>query len=160
MLKNLFEKDYQFTRASQAEDCETLLTDVSGKEEVEKSNASPQLVPKLGPFLLWCLSIAIAVVTGVWIGSGHLADADRFCTKHISQYCTKCHFKKLLVCADSKLAPLLEDVDISYKTVRYEGSLMQENIFRQTGSPEVDTAWESLGIECKIYESEFTKTNW
>ena len=50
---------------------------------------------------------------------------------------------------------MLEDIDISYNTVRYEGSLMQENIFRQTGSPKVDAAWESLGIECKICASLF-----
>jgi len=43
----------------------------------------------------------------------------------------------------------MEDVDISYEVVRFEGSLMHENIFRQTGSPKVDAAWESLGIECK-----------
>ena len=51
--------------------------------------------------------------------------------------------------ADFDTAPLLEDVDISYDFIRYEGSLMNENVFRQIGSPEVDTAWESLGIECK-----------
>jgi hypothetical protein len=60
-----------------------------------------------------------------------------------------------MVCADSQSAPVLEDVDISYNAVRYEGSLMQENIFRQTGSPEVDAAWESLGIECKLYAFSF-----
>jgi hypothetical protein len=50
--------------------------------------------------------------------------------------------------ANSNIAPLLEDVDISYGFIQYEGSLMNENIFRQMGSPEVDAAWESLGIEC------------
>jgi hypothetical protein len=95
MLKSLFNKGHRFTRASQAEDCETLLTEGTDKEEVEKSNTSPQSGPKLGLFLLWCLSLAIAFVTGMWIGSDHLADIDRLCTKHISQYCTKRPFKNV-----------------------------------------------------------------
>jgi hypothetical protein len=31
----------------------------------------------------------------VWIGSGHFADVNGLCTKHISQYCTKQPFKKV-----------------------------------------------------------------
>lgn len=26
---------------------------------------------------------------------------------------------------------------------------MDENIYRQQGSPEVDAAWEALGVDCK-----------
>ena len=52
--------------------------------------------------------------------------------------------------ADPHLALVMEDVEISYDVVQFEGSLMHENIFRQTGSPEVDAAWESLGIECNL----------
>lgn len=93
MLKNLFKMGQQFTRASQAEDCETLLAE--GKdEEIQQSKTSRQPVPTLCLLLLWCLSLAVAVVIGVWIGSGHFADADRLCTKHISQYCTKPPLRK------------------------------------------------------------------
>lgn len=45
-------------------------------------------------------------------------------------------------------APVLRDVDISYDTVRFNGSLMKENIFRRPASPEVDAAWTSLGVDC------------
>jgi hypothetical protein len=41
-------------------------------------------------------------------------------------------------------------VDNSYHTVQFEGSFLHENIYRQTGSPEVDAAWEALGINCKL----------
>jgi hypothetical protein len=27
---------------------------------------------------------------------------------------------------------------------------MNENIYRQVGSPEVDAAWEALGVDCKF----------
>ena len=55
----------------------------------------------------------------------------------------------MILVADPIIAPIMEDIDISYDVIRYSGSLMHENIFRQTGSPEVDAAWESLGIDCK-----------
>lgn len=47
-------------------------------------------------------------------------------------------------------APLRKDVDISYDAVRFNGSLLKENIFRQPAGPEVDKAWESLGVNCML----------
>lgn len=89
MLENLFNKDHRFNRASQAEDCETLLIEDKDNEEVQQSNTSRQSLPTLCLLLLWCSSLIIAVIIGVWIGSGHFADVNRLCTEHISQYCTK-----------------------------------------------------------------------
>lgn len=37
---------------------------------------------------------------------------------------------------------------MTIETRRFNGSLMHENIYRQTGLPEVDAAWEALGTEC------------
>ena len=45
-----------------------------------------------------------------------------------------------------RAAPVLKEVDISYHMVRFNGSLFKENIYRQTGSPAVDAAWEALGV--------------
>jgi len=42
----------------------------------------------------------------------------------------------------------MNDVEISYSLVKYNGSLMKENIFRQSADPEVDAAWEGLGVDC------------
>jgi hypothetical protein len=95
MLENLFNKDQRFNRASQAEDCETLLTEDRDNEEVQQSNISRQSLPTLCLLVLWCFSLTIAVIIGVWIGNGHFADVNRLCTKHISQYCTKQPFKKV-----------------------------------------------------------------
>jgi hypothetical protein len=39
----------------------------------------------------------------------------------------------------------------------FNGSFMKENIYRQAGSPEVDAAWQALGIDCKLLKS-FRKT--
>lgn len=41
------------------------------------------------------------------------------------------------------------DVPMEYHTQQFNGSLMMENIYRQLGSPEVDAAWEALGVDCE-----------
>ena len=50
---------------------------------------------------------------------------------------------------DYNVASVVKHVDISYNTIRFNGSLLKENIFRQDAGPEVDAAWQSLGIDCK-----------
>jgi hypothetical protein len=47
------------------------------------------------------------------------------------------------------IAPIIEDVAISYQKVWYNGSFLKANIFRQDAGPEVDAAWKSLGADCK-----------
>lgn len=48
-------------------------------------------------------------------------------------------------------APLLKEVGIKYGVVHYNGSFLEETIYRQRGSPEVDDAWDALGVNCTIY---------
>ncbi|ODA76826.1 hypothetical protein RJ55_07342 [Drechmeria coniospora] len=43
-------------------------------------------------------------------------------------------------------SPLLKDVPIRYEAQLFNGSFMKENIYRQVGSPEVDKAWDDLGV--------------
>lgn len=45
-------------------------------------------------------------------------------------------------------APLLDDVEIKYAFKEFDGNFMDENIYRQNGSSEVDAAWEALGVDC------------
>lgn len=48
-------------------------------------------------------------------------------------------------------APLLnQQIDLSYEVIRYNGSFMKENIYRQGPGPEVDAAWEALGVNCEL----------
>ena len=44
----------------------------------------------------------------------------------------------------------MKDVDIKYEFTQFNGSFMQENVYRKPGSPEVDAAWEALGVDCKL----------
>jgi hypothetical protein len=44
---------------------------------------------------------------------------------------------------------MLEDIDISYDVVQFNGTFVHENIYRQDAGPEVDAAWEALGVGCE-----------
>jgi hypothetical protein len=45
----------------------------------------------------------------------------------------------------------LKEVDTSIRTATFNGSLLKENVFRQEAGPEVDAAWDSLGVGCEFY---------
>lgn len=48
-------------------------------------------------------------------------------------------------------SPVERDVPIEYHTQQFNGSLMMENVYRRPGSPEVDAAWEALGVNCEMH---------
>ena len=85
--------------------------------------------------ILYTITVAMALVVGYSLGSakivGESGRVDDECTRHVSHY-----------------SPIMKDVPITYREQRFNGSLLKENIFRQDASPEVDAAWESLGINC------------
>ncbi|KIM93703.1 hypothetical protein OIDMADRAFT_137397 [Oidiodendron maius Zn] len=120
-------KDVQFKQLPQSEDCESF------GNELENSSgpriASRTLVSQLITTTLLVTTLVVGAVLGAWLGSSYLMSANEYCIREVSQ--------------DS---PLLEDIDINFSTIRFNGSLFQENIFRQPASPEVDHAWESLGV--------------
>lgn len=46
-------------------------------------------------------------------------------------------------------APLLEDIDITFEDVNFNGSFFKDTKFQLAAGPEVDAAWQSLGVDCK-----------
>ncbi|KAJ5740756.1 hypothetical protein N7493_000628 [Penicillium malachiteum] len=52
----------------------------------------------------------------------------------------------LAICVLFMSAPVLKETGVEFITQGFNGSLLKENIFRQDASPEVDAAWESLGV--------------
>lgn len=46
-------------------------------------------------------------------------------------------------------APIMKEVDMSYHMKNFNGSFLKVNAFRQDAGPEVDAAWDSLGVNCK-----------
>jgi hypothetical protein len=51
---------------------------------------------------------------------------------------------------DLIVAPVLKDVDIKYSVKSFNGSFMQQTVYRLPGSDEVDKAWEALGVDCEL----------
>ncbi|KAG6015625.1 hypothetical protein E4U54_003210 [Claviceps lovelessii] len=47
----------------------------------------------------------------------------------------------------SQWSPLLRDVPLRYESHVFNGSFTKQNIYRQAPSPEVDQAWEDLGVD-------------
>ncbi|ESZ90385.1 hypothetical protein SBOR_9221 [Sclerotinia borealis F-4128] len=58
---------------------------------------------------------------------------DKTCAKHTSQ----------------SWSPVLDKVELKYETVRFNGSLFTNTIYREDPSPEVDQAWYNLGTNYK-----------
>ncbi|EHK49327.1 hypothetical protein TRIATDRAFT_49480 [Trichoderma atroviride IMI 206040] len=82
----------------------------------------------------FCVFLVLAVACGLsfWAGtcvSRRQPTLDGVCAKHTNQW-----------------SPLVRDVAIQYDGKEFNGSFMNENIYRQVGSPEVDKAWEDLGV--------------
>ncbi|KAK3942791.1 tat pathway signal sequence [Diplogelasinospora grovesii] len=75
------------------------------------------------------LSISALFMLGLWMESSDL---------HVDQT-----WEIRRVSTDS---PILHDLDLELRTVQFNGSFLHANIFRQPAGPDVDAAWESLGI--------------
>ncbi|KAJ5630793.1 uncharacterized protein N7484_010893 [Penicillium longicatenatum] len=78
---------------------------------------------------LWFTALSIFFMSGTLFGFFWRGDLDGLCSQHVSQY-----------------SPIMMKVGISYDTREFNGSLFKENIFRQDASPDVDAAWEALGV--------------
>jgi hypothetical protein len=59
-----------------------------------------------------------------------------------------CTYSLFLADHPDRTAPVLTEVGIKYAWHEFNGSFMQENVFRGHASPEVDAAWEGLGVGC------------
>ncbi|KAL2819571.1 hypothetical protein BDW59DRAFT_181645 [Aspergillus cavernicola] len=77
---------------------------------------------------LLSLTTALSCLVGLFI-EFQSQDLDQICSRHVSHY-----------------SPVLSNVPIMYHQQRFNGSLLKENIFRQDAGPEVDAAWEALGV--------------
>jgi hypothetical protein len=59
----------------------------------------------------------------------------------------------LLTCnfiPNQMVAPILKEVDTALHAVQFNGSFLKANAFRLDAGPEVDAAWESLGVGCEL----------
>lgn len=111
--------------------------DLSSETDGESFHYVPPKRRRLSPCRCfgWALAlttlIVVSGIAGAWISMAFL-NIDQNCAAHTTQW-----------------SPLLEDVAITYKTVEFDGKFMNENVFRRNASPEVDAAWESLGVDAR-----------
>lgn len=120
----LWNKNIKFSPVPQTEDCEALKSPLP---------PPPTKLSRCAVPLLFITSIAGAALLGAFVGGRWFNNADSSFPAYVSQY-----------------SPVMKDVDMTYEMVRFNGSLMKENIFRQNASPEVDAAWVSLGVDYRV----------
>lgn len=124
-----------------------------GKERIEKTSFRKDFIKSI------CVLIVLAVACGLsfWAGtrvSTLQPTIDGVCARHTNQWCKKFWSTNFRYSNNMEfIAPLVRDVAIRYEGKEFNGSFMNENIFRQVGSPEVDKAWEDLGVNCEYEDT-------
>ncbi|CAK7237255.1 hypothetical protein SCUCBS95973_009899 [Sporothrix curviconia] len=109
----------------------------TGREKPSPASSAPTAVSrwKMTAALLAALAVSniLSLAVGAYAGrlrarSQHSLDAA--CAAHTTQY-----------------SPLLDAVDIHYAPVQFNGSFLEETVYRRPGAPDVDAAWEALGVD-------------
>ncbi|KAH8897452.1 hypothetical protein GQ53DRAFT_887984 [Thozetella sp. PMI_491] len=72
----------------------------------------------------------LALLGAIWAWNTINLDAN--CAAYTTQY-----------------SPILDEVNIKYEWWHFNGSFMQETVYRRKGDPEVDAAWEALGLDSR-----------
>jgi hypothetical protein len=148
-MYNPIETEDKSEQVSQsAEDYEALLPDGSRSPNRQRRERIPKICLDLFTITAGILVALSLVSLGIWIG--YLLYSSRAASlEEIQKWCkfapsTEDHPETHFL-----IAPILKDVDNSYHTVRFNGSLLKENVFRQEAGPEVDAAWASIGVNCQ-----------
>ncbi|KIW09900.1 hypothetical protein PV08_11676 [Exophiala spinifera] len=113
--------------SGEVEDHESLLQNSELQGYLQDPN-SPKFTLSLGQVLIGTFLILTLFSGGLLAGLGFAWNRNADCTTQVTQG-----------------SPLLEDISLSYKTIRFNGTFLDENIYRQSASPEVDAAWQALG---------------
>ncbi|TDZ13809.1 Oxidase ustYa [Colletotrichum orbiculare MAFF 240422] len=109
------------------------------EEDLESLRSNPRFWEhRDGRRKLWTYAAAAAVLiatnfVSARVGAHFASDGrglDATCAAHTTQW-----------------SPVLKDVDVKYDWKHFNGSFLQEDVYRQAGSPEVDAAWEALGVD-------------
>ncbi|KAL5594743.1 hypothetical protein BROUX41_001657 [Berkeleyomyces rouxiae] len=94
-----------------------------------RSEPTCSIIALFIPVILF--SVIIAAYAGFRLGRAD-ANLDPICASYTTQF-----------------SPLLQDVEIKYDFTAFNGSFMQETIYRREPSPAVDQAWEDLGLDAE-----------
>ncbi|KAH8807208.1 hypothetical protein F5884DRAFT_788773 [Xylogone sp. PMI_703] len=133
MLENTSHGKEGFSPLPQSEeDTESQIS--SSQSDKHHSHPRRKLAWIIASLQLIALSI-ISTLFGVWLGRTlYTQNPDKICIAQASRY----------------RSPILNDVDLSFQSVRFNGSLFKDNIYRKEASPEVDEAWQALGVDYRV----------
>lgn len=126
------------------------LTDLPLSKTESGSNWVPLWLCACLAISISCNVVSILKVNGV----SRSWSSDSFCASHVERYGTakyrprSCGVRELTKRTPD--SPLLQELDIKFHTVSYNGSFMKETVYRGKPSPEVDAAWSALGADCKF----------
>ncbi|CAI7617891.1 unnamed protein product [Penicillium viridicatum] len=125
--------DYMFSKYSHGEDSrresgERLLAEEEGTLWSGNATSAPTC-NTFAECLLQLSALVLVFLVGTLFGFHWRGDLDGLCSRHVSQYST-----------------VIKEVGIEYSLQQFNGSLLKESVFRQDAGPDVDAAWESLGV--------------
>ena len=120
-----------YSHLPDAEDTECLLSGGSTGLEIPKGRNGPSKVSILLTVAIVVSSCLVSTLCGIWIGRRYPSDDGAI--RHVSKY-----------------SPIMDEVDIGFHAEQFNGTFVHENIYRQGPGPEVDAAWDALGIRCEL----------
>jgi hypothetical protein len=130
-LADMFRQE-KHSPVSDSEDAESLLPLSNEQLEIYPQNQARRARS-------WC-SIALLVLShflvlcgGAYLGSHWRTGVDGLCALYTNRF-----------------SPVVKYVDIKYSPVLYNGSFFHQTKYRGDAGPEVDAAWEALGIDCEL----------
>ncbi|KXT14331.1 hypothetical protein AC579_4009 [Pseudocercospora musae] len=104
------------------------LLDRSEKKESRQGPSGPSATQMAFVSIICCLSFLLGFNLATHLRPSNLSSQD-------------------VIKTVSRPSPILSDLDIRWKEVRFNGSLLKENIYRKDAGPEVDMAWKELGVD-------------
>ncbi|EPE27422.1 hypothetical protein GLAREA_04213 [Glarea lozoyensis ATCC 20868] len=119
-------KDTEFAPLPQSESCESV--NLTGNDNDGK--VPSRKLPTTFVCLLLGVAFFLSAILGALSGILLTQDPDKYCFQRTSRF-----------------SPVTQDTQISYHLTRFNGSFMHENIYRKPASPEVDEAWQALGVD-------------
>jgi hypothetical protein len=119
-------------------------------------NVEEQLVPtqhhRIQNNRYLTLLFVLSILLNAWLLHKFSAPG-LFCSRYTTEYGMEQdqhsgHYRKLIqIQSDS---PVTLEQSITYETISFNGSFLNQSSYRQNAGPDTDAAWTALGTDCKL----------
>lgn len=140
-------RSYKFQELSQDElRCGSAPTDNGSTEDCLPVDKKEKV-----PYILVTVTISILILTisfSFYIGriwDSQFSRSSKLRLEDITQYCKR-RLVMIYYNTENRIAPLLDDMPLTYTLKRFNGSLLKPNVFRGDAGLEVDEVWGQLGV--------------